>query len=224
MRQFDFYEFAGVLAPGALALVGLSIVHPDLRQLLKEHAFSVGDFGIFLILSYAAGHLMQGIGNFIETAWWTLWGGWPTDWPRRGKQAVLSKHQMEALEGQVNRRITLPKPISLAGLGRGEWFGITRQIHATVQSEGRAGRVYFFNGNYGLCRGMAAALLLIVTASMLVHGKCWWQEDVLLVAFASLAIYRMHRFGKHYARELFVQFLELPGRETDAHETRPRVS
>jgi hypothetical protein len=29
------------------------------------------------------------------------------------------------------------------------------------------------------------------------------------LAVAIAALYRMHRFGRHYARELFVQFLQL---------------
>jgi hypothetical protein len=40
---------------------------------------------------------------------------------------------------------------------------------------------------------------------------------VVTVALA-LAIYRMHRFARLYAREVFVQFLQLPAREFPKEE------
>jgi len=210
MRQFDFYEFVGIVSPGALTLVGLGIVHPELRQLVKEHALSAGDLGVFLILSYVAGHLAQSIGNLIENGWWKLWGGWPSDWPRTGKHKLLSAAQAKALETQVRQRIACAEQVSLTGTTEGEWSGLTRQVYADVRAAGRAERVDVFNGNYGLCRGIVAGLAVLLLVSVAMHWKQWWAEDVLLLALGAAAVYRMHRFGKHYARELFVQFLQLP--------------
>ena len=35
MKTFDFYEFAGVLAPGALTLYGLTLVYPGWQPLIE---------------------------------------------------------------------------------------------------------------------------------------------------------------------------------------------
>ncbi|MBL8809844.1 MAG: hypothetical protein JNM43_06665, partial [Planctomycetaceae bacterium] len=89
------------------------------------------------------------------------------------------------------------------------WYGITRQIYAAVSAAGRAGRVDTFNGNYGLNRGLAASLLTIAIL-VLFTGRSNWPYSVGLLLGAIAALYRMHRFARHYARELFVQFLQLP--------------
>jgi len=89
----------------------------------------------------------------------------------------------------------------------GQWYSITRQVYGFVSAAGRAQRIDIFNGNYGLCRGVAAALLVSLA---IVSVKDWanWRAELLLLGLAALAIYRMHRFGVRYGRELFVQFIQ----------------
>lgn len=69
-------------------------------------------------------------------------------------------------------------------------------------------------GNYGLNRGIAAGLLVVVVATLLQTPINWLAVTGVGVA-AALATYRMHRFARHYARELFVQFLQLPAKESN---------
>jgi predicted RND superfamily exporter protein len=70
-----------------------------------------------------------------------------------------------------------------------------------------------FNGNYGLMRGLAAAFVMIfalaIVTSQGIIALC-----VLAVLFL-LGVYRMHRFGRHYATELFTQFLASRAKEED---------
>ena len=42
MRQLDFYEFTGVFLPGAVTLVGLGVLIPDLKTQLLSLDVSVG--------------------------------------------------------------------------------------------------------------------------------------------------------------------------------------
>jgi hypothetical protein len=62
-----------------------------------------------------------------------------------------------------------------------------------------------FSGSYGLMRGLAAAFVVVFVLAI-VAGK-GWTVLVTLVVLLALAIHRMHRYGRHYATELFVQFL-----------------
>ena len=98
-------------------------------------------------------------------------------------------------------------PNGLVGFSTEDWYMITRQIYAVVRYVGRSARIDIFNGYYGMFRGLAAALLLVILASALQRGFGHPRLYVLLVGALVLAIFRMHRFAVNYARELFVQFL-----------------
>jgi len=77
--KFDAYEIIGVITPGSILLFGLALVFPDLKALFFAEGFSLGDLGLFLVLSFVAGHLIQAVGNLIESiVWWPL-GGMPTE-------------------------------------------------------------------------------------------------------------------------------------------------
>ena len=207
-KQFDFYEFAGIVMPGAILLVGLTLVIPKIAVLIPFKEMSLGSLGLFLILAYAAGHLLQGAGNFIECAWWFR-SGMPSDWVRTDTGHLLSAAQRAALQEHLPTKLALSSPFSFASVDVKAWFGITRQVYAAVAGAGRASRVDTFNGNYGLNRGLGASLL-VVAVVVVIDDYLNWPYALGLSVAALVALYRMHRFGRHYARELFVQFLQLP--------------
>jgi len=216
MRKFDFYEFAGVIAPGATLLVGLAILYPSVGQLLACGGLSLGDFGLFSLLAYVAGHLLQVVGNLGEECMWFLAGGWPTDWPRRQRGNLLAKEQIHAIAPMVRRMLAVQVE-DIANLSRKEWWPIARQAYAAVSAAGRSDRLDVFNGNYGLCRGVAAAFFSILLLTLIERGLAPAQAELALLAGFVAASYRAFRFGRHYARELFVQFLQLsaePSQET----------
>jgi len=206
LRQFDFYEFAGVVVPGTLALFGVAVVLPSVREVVFDQDMTLGDAAVSVILAYGAGHLIQGLGNAIELLLWVACGGWPSDWPRSGRRHLLSSEQISLIE----QRLLKALPNGIRALNQKDWRSIVRQIYASVSSAGCTHRVDVFNGNYGLNRGMAAALLTIAVVACVLQGREAMGSVVLLVAGAVVAVYRMHRFGVHYARELFVQFMSIP--------------
>jgi len=86
---------------------------------------------------------------------------------------------------------------------------VAREVYSIVSSVGKANRIDTFNGNFGLLRGVAAAVLvLFVAAALIAKGA---RILAVLAALFVLAIERMHRFSRHYAIELFVQFLLVKG-------------
>lgn len=211
MRQFDFYEFTGILVPGAAALAGVLMLVPGLMPMAAVKDFSIGGFGLLVVLAYVAGHLVQAVGNLAEWLWWKAWGGMPTDWVRKNATCLLAEAQAAMLPKAIAEQLKLPD-VDPRATSREQWYSITRQISAAVDAAGRGSRIQTLNGNYGLNRGLVAALVVVFVMALIATPADWAVLGGLGVAIG-LALARMHRFGKHQARELFVQFLQLPARE-----------
>lgn len=213
---FDFYETVGIVIPGAIALVGAAAVSPTLDRWLLSGAISLGDFGLLLMLSYATGHLVHGVGNMLEALVYRGFGGSPSDWPRLGREGILSQSQCNRLVHRLRERDFIPVS-SLRDISEADWRGIVIELAAMTRATGQTRRLDSFNRTYGLLRGLAAALLLVllflVASSGTNFSELWQVKVALLLGFA-VALYRMHRFSCHYARELFVQFLRLASVET----------
>jgi hypothetical protein len=209
MRDFDFYEFAGIIAPGMLVVVGGAIILiPDYEKLSKLAELSVGGLGIGLLLAYIAGQLVQTIGNGVEKVWWRLRGGMPSDWVRSGKYMLIADKQHTLLQDCVRQMLKSETFELNSTLDANNWYAITRQVYAAVASANRATRLDVFNGNYGLHRGIASSLLVLLFMVTIVDWQNWKYEGLIVVLIA-MAIYRMNRFGMHYGRELFIQFVQL---------------
>lgn len=205
MRKFEFYEFAAILVPGMIVLVGIVLGWPESGAPCVLD-LSVGGFGVGTILAFAAGHLVQAIGNLIEKAWWWTWSGMPTDWIRSSKHSLLAAKQRALVESAARELLSDSEFRFTSDLSKADWYAIVRQIYAAVQRDGRPGRIDTFNSNYGLNRGIAAAFLSLAAILAVVNWP-GWAVILLLFGGAAVALCRMHRFGVHYGRELFVQFL-----------------
>lgn len=209
MQRLDYYEFLGYLAPGGALLFGVSRVYPEVGTALAASSLTIGDLGIFVILSYATGHAVQAIGNVIEAAWWGLWGGWPSDWPRSSKHALLSTAQLNALPQRVAALLGTAAQVPLTDYDRKGWQAVVSQIGASLKAANRTERLDVFNGNYGLCRGLLAGAIVLIALCAAGFGCSAWKAQVGLAIVAVLMLCRMHRFGWRYARELFTQYLDL---------------
>ena len=215
-RTFDFYEYAGIIIPGVALLVGAMWLFPDIRVLFSKDGITLGELGLFVLVAYAAGQLVQGIGNYLEWLWWKCWGGMPSEQMLAGKFLTASQHMrlVEAL------RPILHNSEPLAKLPHQEKLAIVREMYSLVANAGKASRIDVFNGNYGLMRGLAAALLVIGSFAVATF-KGVAVIDVSVILFL-LAVQRMHRFGRHYATELAVQFLALKCDPTGDHSKPAR--
>lgn len=207
MREFDFYEFAGVVVPGSVLLVGSAVCVPAIKAVVFEKDLSLGESALALVVAYGLGHLIQAVGNAIEKLWWRAWKGMPSDWPRSGQHRLLAEQQVAVIDDALFDRLGYRVEGGFRRLDQQGWYALVRQIYAFVMKAGTAKRIDVFNGNYGLNRGMAAALLSILFIHWATADHVRPGTVLLILAAAGLALYRMHRFGVHYARELFVQFL-----------------
>ncbi len=205
MQKMTFYEQLGIVIPGSVLMVGLLLYFPALQELTGKNGMSVGELGLFVLLAYAAGHLIAAIGNALETICWRVLGGMPSDWVVADNPSLLSPQQIEQLRLKVSARLNITLP-ALKGTERKVWWPISRQVYADVAKNGKPDRIDTFNGNYGLNRGLSSACLALAVLAAL-HGH--WLVVVGLVIAGLVYAYRAYRFGVHYARELYLQFLVL---------------
>lgn len=205
MKKLTFYEQVGIVIPGSVLLFGLLFFFPTLKELLAKDGISVGQLGIFVLLSYAAGHLIAAFGNAGENIFWWFFGGMPSDWVIKEKTTLISDEQRAQLPDKLKARlgITVAK---IAGLDRKQWFPISRQMYADIDRNGKRDRIETFNGNYGLNRGLSAGCLVLACVAFL-SGD--WPVGLGLLVLCGIYAYRMYRFGKHYGRELYMQFLTM---------------
>lgn len=204
MNKLTFYEQVGIVVPGSVFMFGLLFFFPTLQTVLTKDGVSLGDLGIFVLLSYAAGQLIAAIGNMGESILWRFVGGMPTDWITRTDTTLLSLSQIELIQKKLESRLGISEKVR--GLNPIVWWPISRQIYADIVKNGKPDRIDTFNGMYGLNRGLAAATFALGCVAA-VQGK--WSIALGLVVLTAVYDYRAYRFGVHYGRELYLQFLVL---------------
>ncbi len=225
MKNFDAYEYVGLIAPGAIVTIGIFLEFPAARAELLSKDFSLGSLGIFLIISFAIGHLVAAIGNAIEGPVLKISGGLPSDKVRSENQTLISSSQRLRLNEKA--RNAQGDAFDLSTVSKGDWYAITREIYAEVAAAKTSSRVDSFNRQYGLLRGVGSAFSLL-TIWFLVNLKAapWSNWSGLIpAAFTAVAcllsFVRMTRFANNYARELFVQYVRLPDRKDAPPDDAP---
>ena len=131
MQKMTFYEQLGIVIPGSVFVFGLLLYFPALKTMAGEDGMSVGEFGLFVLLAYAAGHFIAAIGNAIESVFWRVVGGMPSDWVVAEKPALLSPQQLEQLRLKIGSRLNI-NVTTLLGTELNVWWPISRQVYADV--------------------------------------------------------------------------------------------
>ena len=131
---------------------------------------------------------------------------------------MLSHQQVELVRERLSSRLKIELK-KIVGLDRKAWWPISRQIYADVARHGKPDRVDTFNGNYGLNRGLASACVLLACIAATQQS---WGSFALLVVLSLVYGYRAYRFGVHYGRELYIQFLTIA--DTEKAPTKKKVA
>jgi hypothetical protein len=219
VNKMTFYEQVGIVIPGSVFVFGLLFFFPDFQTVLTKDGVSLGDFGIFVLLSYAAGHLIAAIGNVGEVWFWRFFGGMPSDWITKASSTLLSSSQVDLVEKKVQTRLGIMG--NVRGLDPKVWWPISRQMYADIAKNGEPDRIDTFNGMYGLNRGLAAATFSLGCIAA-VQGK--WSVAFGLFVLTAVYDYRAYRFGVHYGRELYLQFLVLNDAESRSAASGEKAS
>lgn len=203
LRNFDFYEFVALIVPGSVLMVSIGfLLRVDLvaSVLIPE---SLGALGVHVLVAYLVGHLLQGVGNYIEFAYWKPWKGMPTDWPITRKKTNLFPEATASV-------LAFTKSSGVTDIRT--WRSLVAQARSVVYFEGRANRLQYFNGTYSMFRG-------IVTTGLIVACFAWASPVnsalvyLAIVLAVGISLNRMHRFAVHYANELFANVGALALRE-----------
>lgn len=222
MKDFSIGEFISFIVPGSALILGFSLASPGLGRALLGDGISIGAAGTFILLAYIVGHMTQAVGEVTSVFWWKLRKGFPTDWVRTRRLTLLPQAQMDALEAQWRSKLGLEKGGSLQDLSNNDWHSIIQQMYAAVVSSGTTHRLGVFTRSLLVNRGLAAAglILTVYTAGVVLIGFLSdipilfsYEVPWFMIAATMLFFVRMEQFGKRYARELFVQFIQLPERQ-----------
>lgn len=203
--KFDPYEFVAVAIPGALPTLTISLLVPEVAAVVMANGVDLGAFGIFLIVSFVVGHVVQLIGTVIEQIEGFMTLG-SIDLAVRDERRPTHSEQW----GRFIVRINAAGISGETGITNKTWPGIRREVYARLAAGGRTERIDIFNRTYGLCRGMVAGAIISAGVTTFLGGDNKWQLSTMIIVCLALPLYvRMRRFSKYYLNEVVSQFLSL---------------
>lgn len=214
MKELSFYEQAGLVVPGSGLLLGVLVLEPNLQPFFVGDGISIGGLGVFVLIAYGLGHLVAAFGNLIEGVVWRCADGMPSQWPRDPHRRLLHASQRERLFAKLRTRlgIEIASDVKTSSDAWRQTFGL---LYRDVIGAAPLGRIETFNGTYGLNRGLAtsAFLLIPLVAYYAPAHWLWWCSALAFIG--AVYLYRMVRFGRHFAVEVYTRFLLLPDDRTD---------
>lgn len=195
-KQFSFYEFTGIITPGALLMYFANYILKNKFDINLFGIENVGESVFLIIVAYAVGHIIQALGNIFEQVIWKIYGGVPTSWLTK-----LPSPKQKLFDDTDTQKI-LEKIYSKYGKIEGKDYG--KNVYNLLYLMKNTGRIDIFNANYSLFRGLTVSIL-IITILCIISYKWYWCFIPLTATI--LTFNRMVRFAKLYAKEIFRTFL-----------------
>ncbi|MDR0942862.1 MAG: hypothetical protein LBM19_04655 [Holosporales bacterium] len=137
MNKINVYEYSAIVCPGVVLLL---ILH-DFLYIINVNYSSVGDLGVFLILSFCSGQFVQAIANILERLIWH---------PRKLTIKIFKKDR------NVNN------------VNVDESF--IRETYINILRENKTERIDIFNKQYGLLRGLFIDSLILLCINNVSKG------------------------------------------------------
>jgi len=203
--KFDPYEFIAVAIPGAIPTLTISLLVPEVAAVIMTNGVDLGSFGIFLIVSFVVGHVVQLVGNVIEQIEGLVTFG-AIDMAVRDERRPMHSEQWD----RFKKRLAEAGISGAAGITSKTWPGLRREVYAQLSADGRTERIDVFNRTYGLCRGMVAGAAMSAGAILSLGDENGWKLSAMILLFLALPLYvRMRRFSRYYFTELVSQFVSV---------------
>jgi len=199
-KDFSFYEFVGILVPGVTLLFFSEIViELTYKQVIVDFS-KVGESFIFLIIAYGVGQILHAVGNLFEYGFWVIYGGMPTVWlnkKNRFGNELFEKDQKEKITQKIVHQFG---EVPLKDYRKYVYNWLCLKENITEK------RIDVFNANYSQFRGLTVTFYIL---SLIVLFFLGWKLALVSFTIGLLSNYRMIRFAKLYALELFLTYLNL---------------
>ena len=202
--KFDAYEYISIATPGSILLFTLILLYPQIKETISSNGFDLGGLGIFLILSFSAGHVIQAAGNMLETLLVILQCDVSNRFLRDDQQ-LLEPIQ----KSRLSLMLTEKMHIDLNKLTSDEWKSIRSEMASHIRGNGGGERLNTFVRIYGLSRGLAIAFITSSILFYIFSNSHSFLISLLLFIASILSFLRMQRFSKHYLRELSLEYLRI---------------
>jgi hypothetical protein len=196
VRQFDYFEFAGLIVPGAIFLIALALLFPrELGGFLDSSSDGwLKDIGLLLAVGYVIGHLLQAFGTIYEDLFWEPWERKPSYWVweeerfgtwKKGRRLcfpierheILNPAQKKMLLGRLRRIGALNRTQTIKDLTSGrDWWLATRQVRAVLEREHLTNRIDMLGAVHALSRSLAAAALILFLATSVAILRYWFED------------------------------------------------
>lgn len=211
-KYFNQFELKSIIIPGGYALLSFLLVsNQDFGNFVEK--IRLGGFALFVFLSFVLGHLINSLSYFLETVFWRLLDGMPTDWifgTNRTKKkwvCILTENKKLILDDLLQKRLA----INVDNISSIEFRSVVHQLRLYIP-DNKLFRTIEHNTNYCLHRALCTVSILLACHFLLLQN---WIISLILIVCSSLFLYRMYKFGIYYARELFLQFINASNSERE---------
>jgi hypothetical protein len=211
--RFDQYDYFGYILPGAAVVFAAMLFSADVRGQFGNEGIDFAGLGLFIIVSFVVGHVVQAIGYALEEFGHRQIGD-PS--VLGGEQSLLSAKQ----KSRLAQRLKTDFDEELENLDRFAWRALRREMYARLAAPSLRERLDTFRGHAGLLRGMTAAMIVIAIGFVIFQYRAKgtaafvdisaWGLFLVLVLTAGAAGFRARHFRGIFTRELIVQYLSSP--------------
>lgn len=203
MKPLDFYETVAIVCPGVVFLLGLYWFCPaivNLQETSQLFDISLGSVALYLVIAFICGHFIQAIAKIWEWLFWAVQGGMPTTWMKKDGR-LISKSVYQQIKNCLKKdKFELNEDT--------DWSALHIFLKNSINDSSK--RIYIFNSQYGMFRGISCSCLclaLLILFQNIKQINVSWNNFVFCILLIILGVFRMRYFAVCYAKELYMQYL-----------------
>lgn len=206
--NLDPYEYVSLVVPGSVVALVLTLLSPDVRDVIAKDGIDLGGFGVIVLVALVSGFLLQSIGNVVE-ALETKLGLNPSELLRKRGSGPVSAAQFQ----RISRLLKEKGLGDIAEMSASDWRAARGEMAAEVRAHDSNSRLDIMLRMYGLGRGLVSAFTLSIGLTLLFPdaGAIRWKYLAVLGIGLVLSYARTRRFSQNYLRELVIGYLRSSG-------------
>jgi hypothetical protein len=180
MSFFDAYDYVGYIVPGAVLLLCLMYVFPELREQFGQTKLEISEIGIFLIVAFVAGQLLHQIAHVTDGGILNRRYASETFFSKSQKLQLVSLEDRNRILQVVNKNFGIAQvckagfdPITDGGDDKRIWSDVIKRMYIDIRDKKLNDRIDIFNRGEGLMLALGTAFcLLILLCIVLIILSC----------------------------------------------------